>query len=87
VSSKLWVPRETDQPANATDVHPIITAIVRPTKVTVDSLTFLGGWIHSAGGCALGRIETTNPFFELLSVTENHLMEIYDLPFVVIGSP
>jgi len=30
---------------NETDVHLTLTAIVRPTKVTIDNLSFLGGWL------------------------------------------
>jgi hypothetical protein len=34
-----------DSPANATDVRLVISATVRPTKVTIQSLGFLGGWL------------------------------------------
>ena len=35
----------------------------------------------------LSRARATADQLELLSVTENHLAEIYDIPFVVIASP
>lgn len=34
-----------DPPANATDVRLVITATVRPTKVTYQGIGFLGGWL------------------------------------------
>jgi hypothetical protein len=35
----------------------------------------------------LSKAHTTPDQLELLSVTENHLMEIYDIPFAVTASP
>jgi hypothetical protein len=35
----------------------------------------------------LSKADATRDQLELLSVTENHLMETYRLPFVVIASP
>jgi hypothetical protein len=41
IKTERWL----EQPANPPGVRLTMTAIVRPTKVTLDSLGFLGGWL------------------------------------------